>query len=86
MTLAQFNTLADRYGNEQEWLNWRAGLVASVIANTHRTKKSDKTFKPTDFMPKIKPKQQTPEAMFNQMMIINAALGGKVVENETNPQ
>lgn len=39
--------------------NWRAGLVASTIANVNRGK-SRRAFKPTDFMPK--PPDDTPPA------------------------
>lgn len=31
---------------------WQAGLIASMLANVNRTKKSDKTYTPDDFMPK----------------------------------
>lgn len=31
---------------------WMAGMVASTLANLHRTKKSDKVYSPEDFMPK----------------------------------
>lgn len=30
---------------------WRAGLIASILANVNRAKKSDKLFQPEDFMP-----------------------------------
>ena len=32
---------------------WRAGMVASVTANAHKSKKT-RPFKPEDFIPKIK--------------------------------
>lgn len=31
---------------------WRAGLIASTLANVNRTKKDQKAFKPEDFMPR----------------------------------
>ena len=30
---------------------WQAGLIASMLANVNRTKSSQKTFTPEDFMP-----------------------------------
>lgn len=34
----------------------RAGLLASVVYNVNRTKKSQKTLKPSDFFPNLKSK------------------------------
>ena len=34
---------------------WRAGMIASVIANAHKSKKT-RPFKPEDFMPKFRTK------------------------------
>lgn len=31
---------------------WQAGLIASTLANVHRTKKSQKALTPEDFMPR----------------------------------
>lgn len=39
------------FGPQAEY--WRAGLIASVIANVNRTKKSQKAFTPEDFMPQM---------------------------------
>lgn len=36
---------------------WRAGMIASTLANVHRTKKAQKAYKPEDFMPQA----MTPE-------------------------
>lgn len=30
---------------------WRAGLIASMLANVNRAKKTDKVMKPEDYMP-----------------------------------
>lgn len=30
---------------------WRAGLIASILANVHRAKNRGKVFQPEDFMP-----------------------------------
>ena len=48
-----------------ERADYRAGVIASVVANAHRdTKKRKKPFQPKDFMPEFdrersKPKQQS---------------------------
>lgn len=34
----------------------RAGIIASTIANVNRTKKTDKEYKPVEFMPTFKPR------------------------------
>jgi hypothetical protein len=43
---------------------WRTALIASILANNNRSKKSDKTFTPEDFMPKgmqSEPQEMPPE-------------------------
>lgn len=58
---------------------WRAGMVASVLANVNRPKKGQKAFKPEDFMPK-EPKDATQEdtweTMLKQAKAITDMLGG----------
>ena len=44
----------DPWGEERA--DWRAGMIASVLANVNRGKKG-RTFKPEDFMPEFGPKE-----------------------------
>ena len=65
LTLKEFTALADRYRANQEWLNYRAALICSVLANTVRDpKQKRKPYTPQDFMPgaKVRP-QQTAKQM-----------------------
>lgn len=59
MSSAEFTEWAAFYGLEPwgwEADNWRAGMIASVVANTVRdSKKRRKPFQPADFMPKERP-------------------------------
>ena len=80
LTLREFDALAERYHQGQEWLNYRAGLICSVFANVFRDSKQ-KAYTPQDFMPKTEPKRQTTEQMLNAVTMLNAAFGGRVLEN-----
>ena len=41
---------------------WRAGMIASTIANVNRTKKSQKVLMPDDFMPRsFQPERVEPD-------------------------
>ena len=52
LTLKEFNALSERYGVNQEWLNYRAALICSVLANIARDpKKKGTPYIPRDFMP-----------------------------------
>ena len=56
--------------------DWRAGMIASVIANVNRDpKKQNKPFQPTDFMPRRAPvedREQTEEEMLLAIWQIHA--------------
>ena len=58
LTPRQFMALKERHEADQEWKNFRAGVIASTIANALRSKGS-KTYKPEDFMPKKRKQKQT---------------------------
>ena len=78
LTLAQFYSLAKEYGNEQEMLNYRGAMICSVIAEVNRDRKKRKRpFTPADFMPKKKRREMTDEQMLEQIMEVNAELGGE---------
>ena len=84
LTMAQLDALAERYRDNQEWLDFRAGLICSVIANCNRTSGS-KTFSPEDFMSTKHHDadnllEQSPDAQLRRLLQLNAAAGGKLVE------
>jgi hypothetical protein len=61
LTFAQLDSLTRRYGEEKEWLDFRTGLICSVIANVNRDpKKKSSPFKPQDFMPRSGKKNSRP--------------------------
>lgn len=67
------------WGTEVE--DWRAGMVASTIANTNRDpKKQKKPFEPKDFMPKREQepeKEQTPEEQKRILEMWSAVIGAR---------
>ena len=78
MTLREFDALVSRWKTAQEWLNTRTALICTVMVNMWRSQKS-KPAKLEDFMPgEHKREVQTPEQMFANVQLINAAHGGKV--------
>ena len=79
--MREFSALAARHKDKEEWLNYRAALICTIMANMWRDPKKSKPYKPQDFMPGVKKSRQTPEQMFAQVQMLNAVLGGTVVEN-----
>jgi 16S rRNA C1402 (ribose-2'-O) methylase RsmI len=76
--MRQLDALIGRWNEEQEWLNYRSALIASVIASGL----SGKEFQPKDFMPsKEKGQEQTPDQMAQQLKIFNALMGGTETKN-----
>jgi hypothetical protein len=61
----------ERHALAEKRLDYRAALLCSVIANANRGKKQ-KTFKPDDFMPRVK-KKQSPEEMLSVVKGLQAA-------------
>ena len=59
---------------EHRRMDWRFGMLASVIVNT-TPRKNKKTFKPEDFMPKEK-KQQTTDEMLATVKMLQKMYGG----------
>ena len=84
LTLREFIALSERYKDSQDWLDYRAALICSVMANLWSdTRKRKKPYSPSDFMPegrKERSVQQTPEQMFTIVKMLNAAYGGRVQE------
>lgn len=83
-TPRQFMELREVVVRERDATNERAdfhaGVVASVIANTNRSK-GQKAFTPQDFMPRKKPPPRKRQTIDEQMALARAitrANGGKV--------
>jgi len=86
----EFYAIAEEYGRiekEQADLtlalekmaDWRMGVLAAVIANSHRSK--GRKFKPEDFMPQQPVKKgvkMTPDEMKEELKRITIAMGGEV--------
>ena len=70
-----------RWEQEQERRDYRAGMIASTIANANRDpKKRRKPYEARDFMParvRPRPKPMTPQATVDFVAKLNAALGGR---------
>ena len=77
--MREFSALSDRCKDVQAWLNYRAALICTVMANMWRDPKS-KALTPEDFMPGKRTKQQTPEQMLDVARMQTIARGGKIVE------
>ena len=77
LTPREFNALIERYREEQDWLNYRAALMSSVMASGL----TGKEFKPEDFMPQKaeQPEVQTPDQIAARLRIYNMMMGGKEV-------
>lgn len=72
--------LVGRWEDNMERQDFRAGMVASVIANVNRDPKHRREpWQTSDFMPghrPEKPKLMTPEESVGFVAMLNAALGG----------
>ncbi len=68
----------DPYGSWRE--DYRAGIVASTLANVNRTKDA-KVFTPQDFIPEFdhaeEREEQSPEEQLQIVELLNASLGGR---------
>ena len=79
--MIEFTALSNRYNETQNWLNHRAALICSVIANVHRDpKRKSKPYVTDDFMPTRERKVMTDQQMYDQVKACNLILGGKVIE------
>lgn len=78
LTLRGFNALAKRLIKKDEWLNYRAGMICSVVANSVRSKGA-KVFTPEDFFPTTSTdKAQSWETILSKVTMLNAVFGGEV--------
>jgi hypothetical protein len=70
-----------RFNESQERLDYHAGLITSMIANVNRDPKKNPTpYQPEDYMPGKKKKQLPVPMDIDHMIIMNAAMGGTMVE------
>lgn len=75
---AELTALIDRHKENQEWQNWRAALICSILANIYRDpKKKSQPFTPEDFMPGHEKKAQSREQMLANIKLLHATFGGK---------
>jgi len=74
--MREFSALSDRWTDGKDWLDYRAALVCTVVANMLRGPKA-KAFKPTDFMPGKRHTRQSQKEMISRVKAINAAMGKK---------
>ena len=51
---ALFDALQDRWYREQREQDYRAGVIAALVANSIPTQKKRKATKPADFFPRLK--------------------------------
>lgn len=71
--LAYFNL--EPFGEDVE--DNRAGVIAAMIVNTQRGKKT-KAVQPADFFPRLRPPavEQTPATLLEKVKLLHAAFGG----------
>jgi hypothetical protein len=95
LTLPEWNALVERYEAEQSYADYRAGIIASAMINGLKPLaqswgvkfKNDSTITPLDFgLPFLKKPEPKVTAlsdyiMFMHIRAVNAAMGGKVIEN-----
>ena len=75
MTLAQFTALAKRYTETQERLDFRSAIICTCLTGT-----APKEFMLTHSAGKHRRgKAQSAQEMYDQMKMITAMMGGKVV-------
>lgn len=77
MILEQIEPFGDRRGDIQ------TGQLLAMLANTNRTKKSDKVFGPLDFIPNWEPvpqaaHTQTPEEQMDTMFLLQKIQNARV--------
>jgi hypothetical protein len=81
----EYDELCKQHLAHEEAEDFRSAQIACLFANAFRDQKKRRSpFTIDDFMPSraAEPKRnQTPEEMLTVVMAINAALGGKVIEN-----
>jgi len=79
--MREFSALSDRWKDAKDWLDYRAALVCSVMANMWRDPKKTKFISPDEFMPKKPNIKQSAEQMLANVKLLNSAYGGNVIES-----
>lgn len=75
--MTEYTALVRRWEQHKWWLDYRAALICSVMANVFRGKEQ-RPIAPEVFMPR-KRKQVQPQDMLRQVTVLNTVLGGKVL-------
>lgn len=84
-TPRMFRVAHDRYEANQAHEDFRAGIIASVVANVNRADKS-KPLTPADFFPSLKAYTEIPKQTWQQQLdivkMLNAAFGGRKISKK----
>lgn len=83
LTLREFVTLADRYRERERRADYRAGIIASLIFNAHRTESAD-PMEPGDFFGWGRKKDEEGDiaTLIEGIAAMNARLGGKDLRSQ----
>jgi len=79
--MKEFSALSDRCKDVQCWLDYRAAIICTVMANMWRGPKS-RPFTPADFMPGEKHGRQTQKEMLDVVKLMDATYRGKVIKEK----
>lgn len=78
LTVPKFQALLERHKIDQEWQNYRAALICSILANVYRDpKKKSSPFMPADFMPGETEQKQEPDRMLDIVKDFQAVFEAK---------
>ena len=79
--MREFSALADRCKDVRRWLDYRAAIICTVMANSWRSSKS-RPFAIEDFMPGKEHRRQTQKEMLAAVKLMNAAYSNKIVKEK----
>ncbi|GAJ02312.1 unnamed protein product, partial [marine sediment metagenome] len=87
LTPRQLEVLQERQTEREEEMDYRASLIAAVVMNVNRTKRTQKTTQPHDLIPRRsqqdglrQPTKMTVERMMMHARQWTALLGGTITE------
>lgn len=76
--MAQFDSLAERYRDEQRRLDYRSAMICAIMAEIYRDRKRRaRPFSPEDFMPEEESEEMDNPKMKRALELINQMLGGE---------